>query len=90
MHRAHRYITALFLTAALAAPVSIMAAPGPQISIQFRAYDRQHKDYHNWDNNEEQTYRGYLSEQHQNYRAYPKQSHKRQNQYWTYRHSRSE
>jgi hypothetical protein len=30
MHRAHRYIASLFLTAALAAPVSIMAATVPQ------------------------------------------------------------
>jgi hypothetical protein len=87
----HRYIAALFLTAALATPVSIMAAAKPQgISIQFRAYDRQHKDYHNWDNNEDQMYRRYLSEQHQNYRAYPQQSHRRQNRYWTYRHSHSD
>lgn len=30
MHRANRYITSLFLTAALAAPVAIVATPVPQ------------------------------------------------------------
>jgi len=90
MHRAHRYIASLFLTAALAAPLSIMAAPEPQASVQFRAYDKQHKDYHNWDNQEDQVYRNYLTEQRQPYRAYPKQSHKTQNEYWNYRHSQTQ
>jgi hypothetical protein len=53
MHRAHRYIASLFLTAALAAPLPIMAGPVPQeASVQVRVYDRDHKDYHNWDDNE--------------------------------------
>ena len=87
MHRAHRYIASLFLAAALAAPVPMMAAPEPQASVQFRAYDKQHKDSHTWNNQEDQAYRGYLNDQHQPYRAYPKQSKKVQNQYWNYRHS---
>jgi hypothetical protein len=89
MHRAHRYIASLFLTAALAAPVSIVAAE-PQVSVQFQVHDKQHKDYHTWNNQEDQAYRGYLNEQHQPYRAYPKQSHKMQNQYWNYRHSQTQ
>ena len=53
MHLSHRYIAALFLTAALVAPVAIMAAPAPQEArVQLRVYDKQHKDYHNWDDNE--------------------------------------
>ena len=87
MNRAHRYIATLFLTAAIATPAMVMAAPAPQISIQFRAYDRQHKDYHNWDGNEDQAYRGYLQEQHRNYRVYNKQPRRTQDQYWNWRHS---
>ncbi len=53
MNLSHRYIASLFLTAALVAPVAIMAAPVPQEArVQLRVYDRQHKDYHNWDDNE--------------------------------------
>jgi hypothetical protein len=37
MHRAHRYLASLFLTAPLAAPVSSMAAPWPQTaSVQIQ------------------------------------------------------
>ncbi|HXQ26572.1 MAG TPA: hypothetical protein VN822_09220 [Candidatus Acidoferrales bacterium] len=88
MHRPHRYISSLFLAAALLAPVSIMAAAAPQdASFQLRVYDRDHHDYHNWDDREDRAYRGYLVEQHQSYRAYGKQHHKRQQQYWNWRHS---
>ena len=88
MHRGHRYIASLFLIAALAAPISIMASPKPQtVGVQFRVYDRDHNDYHNWDDHEDRAYRGYLTEQHQTYRVYAKQNHKRQNQYWNWRHS---
>jgi hypothetical protein len=88
MHLAHRYIASLFLTAALAAPVSIMATPKPQeVGVQVRVYDRDHKDYHNWDDREEHAYRGYLAERHENYRAYEKQKHKDQRHYWNWRHS---
>jgi hypothetical protein len=89
MHRAHRYIASLFLTAALVAPVAIIAAE-PQVSVQFQVRDKQHKDYHTWNNQEDQAYRGYLNEQHQPYRAYPKQSKKVQNQYWNYRHTQGD
>jgi hypothetical protein len=88
MHRAHRYIASLFLTAALAVPVAIMAAAEPQnASVQVRIYDRDHKDYHNWDDREDHAYRGYLTEQHQTYRVYSKQNRNTQKQYWMWRHS---
>src|ERR1700674_4333173 len=57
MHRAYGYIASLFLTAALVAPVSLMAAPRPQAaSVQVRIYDKAHKDYHPYDDNEKQVY----------------------------------
>jgi len=85
MNRTNRFIASLFMTAALAAPVSIMAAARPQ-AVQIRVYDKDHKDYHNWDDNEDRAYRGYLTDQHQTYRAYDKQNHKTQSQYWNWRH----
>ena len=87
MDRAHRYIASLFLTASLVAPMSIVAAPKPQVGVQLRVYDRDHKDYHNWDDREDRAYRGYLTEQHHTYRVYTKQNHKTQNGYWNWRHS---
>jgi heat shock protein HspQ len=87
MHRSYRFIASLFLVAAIAAPVSTMAAPAPQqASVQVRVYDRDHKDYHNWDDNEDRAYRGYLTEQHITYREYNKQNRKTQRGYWNWRH----
>jgi hypothetical protein len=86
MHIAHRYISSLLLTAVLATPLAIMAAPAPQ-SVQLRIYDRDHKDYHNWDDREDHAYRAYLTEQHQTYRVYAKQNRKNQGLYWNWRHS---
>jgi hypothetical protein len=87
MHYAHRYVSALFLTAALAASGPIVVAATPQASAQVRVYDSGHHDYHNWDDREDHAYRGYLTENHQDYRAYGKQNHKQQNAYWNWRHA---
>ena len=87
MHRPYRFAASLFLAAAFAAPMSMMAAPVPQdASVQVRIYDRDHKDYHVWDDNEDRTYRGYLTDQHLTYREYNRQNHKTQRQYWNWRH----
>jgi len=88
MHRSHRFMTSLFLSAVLVTPVSVTAAAAPQTaSVQIRVYDKDHKDYHNWDDNEDRAYRGYLTDQHITYRAYDKQNSKTQKAYWNYRHS---
>lgn len=60
MHRPHRFLASLFMTAALAAPVSIMALPVPQeAGVQVRVHDKGHKDYHNWDDNENRAWGQY-------------------------------
>jgi hypothetical protein len=62
MHRAHHYIASLFLSAAIAAPGAIMAIPVPQqVGVQVRVYDKSHKDYHNWDENENRAWGQYLT-----------------------------
>jgi hypothetical protein len=87
MHRSNRFAASLFLAAAIAAPVSIMAAPAPQeAGVQIRVYDRDHKDYHNWDDREDRAYRGFLTERHESYREYNRQRHKTQREYWNWRH----
>jgi hypothetical protein len=88
MHRVHGYIASLFLTAALAAPATIMAAPGAQdAKVQVRVYDRQHKDYHNWDDNENRAWGTYLSENHRDSHEFSKANRKEQGEYWNWRHS---
>jgi hypothetical protein len=87
MNSTHRHVGALFLTVALAASGSLVAAAAPQASVQLRVYDSNHHDYHNWDDREDHAYRGYLTERHQSYREYGKQNHKHQSDYWNWRHS---
>jgi hypothetical protein len=88
MHHANRYITSLFLTAALAAPVAIMASPVPQESHnQNRVYDKDHKDYHTWDDNENRAWGQYLSDNHKTSHEYSKSNKKEQSDYWNYRHA---
>jgi hypothetical protein len=88
MHGSSHYIASLFLTAALAAPLSLMAAPRPQeASVQVRVYDKQHRDYHNWDDNENRAWGQYLAENHRDAHEYSKSNKREQSQYWNWRHS---
>ncbi len=54
---------------------------------QTRVYDQTHKDYHNWNENEDRSYHQYLGEQHKNYVDYSKLDRKDQDQYWNWRHA---
>jgi len=88
MHLAHRYIASLFFAAALVAPVSVFAAPVPQeASVQVRVYDRNHKDYHNWDDNENRAWGAYLTENHRKSHEYSRSNKREQSDYWNWRHS---
>jgi uncharacterized protein (DUF2225 family) len=94
MHRGYRYLFSFFvLTAALAAPQAIRAAAKPQDNgrqeenhrydkEQNRVYDGAHKDYHNWDDNEDRSYRQYRSERHKEYRPFAEAKQKEQAAYW--------
>src|SRR5258708_6628627 len=63
MRRIDRYIGSLFLAAAIAAPALVVAeAKAQEHSAQVRVYDRDHRDYHNWDDREDRAYRRYLAE----------------------------
>ena len=83
----NRYIGSMILAAALIAPSVTLAAAMPQdAGVTVRVYDRDHKDYHNWDDREDHAYRQYLVENHRSYRDYNHQSHSRQRAYWNWRH----
>jgi hypothetical protein len=87
MHHIDRYIRSLLLASAIAAPAAIVAEPKPQDGVQIRVYDRDHRDYHNWDDHEDRAYRGYLTEQHRSYRDYNRQHARVQRHYWNWRHT---
>jgi hypothetical protein len=86
MHLAHRFISSLILASALTAPVAIIASPAPQ-EVQVRVYDTHHKDYHNWDAHENQTWLRWEDEKHYSHHEYAKAEKKRQEEYWNWRHS---
>ena len=92
MKAGYRYISFLFLSAALTAPVAIITSAATQDDHrdekkQARVYDRQHKDYHNWDDNEDRSYRQYLGERHKDYRPFAETKPREQTTYWNWRHS---
>jgi hypothetical protein len=88
MRSLSRCISLLVLATAVAAPTAIMAAPKPQdASVQIRVYDRDHRDYHNWDDREDRAYRRYLAAQRRSYREYHRQHYIVQRHYWNWRHS---
>jgi hypothetical protein len=95
MHRGYRYLSSLILTATLAAPVAMMAAASPQDrkdqenrqgENNKRYYDKGHKDYHNWDSNEDQAYQRYQTEHHEK-RAFVQLNTRQQSVYWKWRHT---
>jgi hypothetical protein len=96
VHHNHRFLFgALLLTAALAAPSAMNAASKPQENgrqeehrdDRTRVYDRDHKDYHNWNDNEDRSYRVYLGERHRDYHPFAELKAKEQRAYWSWRHS---
>ena len=92
MHSNYRYLFSTFvLTAALAATASITSAANPQDGDRrddrVRYYDRSHRDYHNWDDNEDRSYRIYLGERHREYHPFVEVTHRQQQSYWNWRHA---
>ena len=87
MRHINRYFSLLLLGVALAAPAVLIAGPRPQeANVQVRVYDRDHRDYHNWDDREDRAYRRYLVVQHRGYRTYQRQNYRVHRHYWNWRH----
>jgi hypothetical protein len=86
-----RTLSALILTAAVggSALLPATAAAGerrPVVTVRF--FDRDHRDYHRWNRQEELRYRAYLAERHRRYIAFRRADRQRQIAYWRWRHER--
>jgi hypothetical protein len=101
MHKAYRYLGSFLLAGALLAPVAIRANVGSQERGEERRgqeerreqqekhrryYDRDRRDWHEWDEREDRAYRRYLQERRREYREFERQNKKEQREYWKWRH----
>ena len=82
-----RYLSALLLGAALSAPLAIRATADDHPN---RYYDRDHKDYHEWNDREERAYRKFLAEKRRAQHDWRKASKAEQREYWRWRHEHPE
>jgi hypothetical protein len=88
MRFSQRFIGSLILAAAIASPAAIIAAPAAaDDGVQVRVYDRNHKDYHNWDDHENHAWGIYLTNNHRKPHDFSKSSKREQSNYWNWRHS---
>jgi hypothetical protein len=84
MKRQGLFLAGLFLAAALVTPLATRTSATPQVSV--RIYDRDHKDYHNWDDNEARAYEGYRHDHTDLKVTFGKNNRKQQSAYWNWRH----
>ena len=92
MHGAHRYLSSLFLAAALLASAASTAKAANQDNRRYdndhvRYYDRDHDDYHSWDAREDRAYRRYLAAKHRSYSKFHRASTRAHRDYWNWRHT---
>jgi hypothetical protein len=88
MRIAPRYIVSLLLASAIAPPAALLATPSPKDDgVQVRVYDRNHKDYHNWDDHENTAWGVYLTSNHKKPHEFAKASKREQANYWNWRHA---
>jgi hypothetical protein len=52
-----------------------------------RVYDKDHKDYHNWDDRENHSYQQWATENHRDNRDFAHLKPKEQSEYWNWRHA---
>jgi hypothetical protein len=97
MHRMPKFLGSLLLGVALVSPVGLQAfdkfqddsrqdARERNEGDQRRYYDRDYRDYHRWNNNEDGRYRSWGTERHEAYRPFYRLHRKQQRAYWKYRH----
>jgi Ni/Co efflux regulator RcnB len=95
IHKGMRILSSILLMGALAAPLALRAQDRDEHNKDRddraknqRVYDRDHKDYHNWNGNEDRNYRQWYGQSHngREYRDYNRLNHRDQTNYWNWRH----
>jgi hypothetical protein len=85
----NRYMCTFLLGAALVIPIAVRADDDDhrRDRDQKRYYDSSARDYHQWNDKEDQAYRHYLQEQHRDYHDFDKAKRKEQKEYFKWRHN---
>ncbi|MCU1219608.1 MAG: hypothetical protein JWN42_805 [Candidatus Angelobacter sp.] len=100
LHKGMRILSSMLLVGALAAPMAVRAQERDEHQDRDehhdrddraknnRVYDRDHKDYHNWNVDEDRNYRQWYGESHngREYREYDRLNRRDQTAYWNWRH----
>ncbi len=87
------FLSALLLSAALITPASLGFAQDHDRDDQNREhrtqryYDRQGRDWHEWNDNENRAYNRYWQDQHRDQREWSKMNKRQQQEYWRWRHT---
>src|ERR1700716_1123008 len=81
-----RFFGALLLGTALMAPIAVKADDHDRDEHHRRYYDRDHRDWHEWNEREDRAYRPYWQDQNREYREWNKANRREQKEYWRWRH----
>lgn len=84
-----KLLLALPLGVALLAPTYTFAQDHDRDDYrgrEHRYYDADHRDYHEWNGNEDRAYRRYWEYRHRRYRAWERANERQRREYWRWRH----
>jgi len=83
-----RYLTLLFLSAALAGSAASLRADEHHADRQSkRYYDKDARDYHEWNQNENQAYHKYVNENRKRDREFARTTRREKQDYFKWRHN---
>jgi hypothetical protein len=85
MKKLSKWIGSSLLAAALVVPAVAPVAVRAQ-DAAHRYYDANRKEYHNWDANEDASWRRYEADQHKKHKDFEKATKEEQQAYWDWRH----
>jgi len=77
-----RCMSVLFLSTVLLVPMG----KADEEHHPNRYYDRDRRDWHEWNENEDRAYRQFLEARHKEFHEFAKASRKEQQEYWKWRH----
>lgn len=85
-----KFLSRLILGMSLVMPIAIQAQDHDDHHSNKRYYDKAHKDYHEWNSDEEANYRKWQKETHRKDHEFDHANKREQQEYWNSRHEHSD